>query len=64
MSSSRKSILAVVVHAIADLLADRAGADRLVAAGRDRFDALGLNSAANHLVEAVQALANRSTIAS
>ncbi len=53
-----------VVHAIADLLADRARRDRLVAAGRDRFDALGLNSAANHLVEAVQALANRSTIAS
>ncbi len=50
-----------VARAVADLLADGARRDRLIAAGHERFDALGLDRAANRLVEAVQDLVGRTT---
>lgn len=42
-----------VAEAVAELMGDSPGRERLVAAGRERFDALGLDRAADRLVEAV-----------
>jgi glycosyltransferase involved in cell wall biosynthesis len=42
-----------VAGAVSQLLSDRPRRDRLVEAGRQRFDALGLDRAANRLVEAL-----------
>lgn len=53
-----------VAGAVADLLSDRARRDRLVAAGHERFDALGLDRAANRLVEAVQDVVGPTTVSS
>jgi glycosyltransferase involved in cell wall biosynthesis len=48
-----------VARAVSDLIDDRPRRERLVQAGRDRLDTLGLDQAANRLVEAVQDLRAR-----